>query len=77
MIFVCEKCNCIDELDLVLSGPRPEPGYKLLCSSCLPVGVAQGGLRAGTGEWHGKFPRQEYDPTQDLVINRPSPLGLG
>lgn len=76
-VFVCDQCGSVEELDLVLSGPTVEPGSRMLCSACLPVGVAQGGFRAGTGQWHNRFPRRPYDPEQDLPVNRPTGIGFG
>lgn len=76
-VFVCEECGSIEELDLVLASDAVTPGAKLLCSACLPVGVSVGGLRSGTGKWHGHFPRRQYDPSQDLPINRPTGMDMG
>lgn len=76
-LFVCENCNNIEELELVLSGTAVEPGTRLLCSACLPIGVAAHGLKAGTGKWHGFFPQKPYDPEYDLVVNRPTGLSVG
>lgn len=76
-IFVCDNCGSIEELGLVLAAPQVEPGAKMLCSACLPVGVAQSGFRPGNGQWHGHFPRRQFDPTQDLPVNRPTGLGTG
>lgn len=75
-IFVCEKCGNIEELDLVLAKPQVDSDTPLLCSRCLPVGVAKGGLRAGDGKWHGHFEERKYDPEQDLPINRATGLGM-
>ncbi len=75
-LFVCEKCNSIDELDLVIATDAVKPGTQLLCSACLPT-VAKDGLKAGTGQWHGLFPRRAFDPKEDIVVNRPNGLSVG
>lgn len=69
-VFVCDKCGCIEELSLVLSAPCVTPGSEMLCSECLPVGIASGGFKAGDGKWHGHFPKRLYDPAVDLPVNR-------
>ena len=76
-LYVCDNCGCVDCLSLNLAAPAVTPGAKFLCSECLPVGVAQGGFAPGTGKWHGRYPKRAYDPTMDLVVNRPTGLGLG
>jgi len=75
--FVCDQCGCIECLELVLAAPAVTPGAKMLCSACLPVGVAADGFRAGNGSWHGHFERRSYDPANDLPVNRPTGLGFG
>lgn len=75
-LFVCESCDSIEELDLVLAEPSVKPGTHLLCSACLPA-VAKNGLKAGTGRWHGLFPRKTFDPNDDIVVNRPNGLSVG
>lgn len=75
-VFVCDSCGNIEELDLVLAKPQVDPGARMLCSKCLPVGVAQGGFKAGDGKWHGHFEERKYDPDQDLPINRSTGLGM-
>ncbi len=74
--FVCDKCGCIEELELVLDGSGDTPGTPMLCSECLPVAVAQHGYKAGTGQWHDFFPKRLYDPTKDLPVNRPTGLSF-
>lgn len=76
-VFVCDQCGSIEELELVLTADTVAPGAKLLCSACLPVGVSVGGLRPGTGKWHGHFPRRQYNPEQDLPINRSGGMDMG
>lgn len=75
-LFVCEKCSSIEELELVAVGPAVKPGTPLLCSACLPT-EAKDGLKAGTGQWHGFFPRRQFDPNNDIVVNRPNGLSVG
>ncbi len=61
-LFVCEKCNCVDCVDLA---PAPVNG-QFFCSLCHPV----------SRKWHGEFPREAYNPINDIVCNRPTGLGL-
>lgn len=75
-MFVCEECGCVESLDLVLVADHTKPGTSLLCSACLPVGVSTGGLRAGTGKWHGMFPKAPPSPG-DQLCNRPTGIGNG
>lgn len=74
--FVCDRCGCIEELDLVLDAAAVTPGAPMLCSECLPVGVAQNGFKAGTGVWHGLFAKRHYDPAVDIPVNRPTGLSF-
>lgn len=75
-LFVCESCGSVEELELVLAAPAVKPGTRLLCSACLPE-EAKDGLKAGTGQWHGFFPRRQFDPNDDIVVNRPNGLSVG
>lgn len=75
-LFVCESCGSIEELDLVLAEPSVKLGTRLLCSACLPA-EASNGLKAGTGQWHGHFPRRQFDPEIDVVVNRPNGFSVG
>ena len=61
-LFRCIKCNVVDSVVLT-----PITNRQYLCSKCNP----------DIGEWHGEFPREEYDPEYDLVINVPQPVSLG
>jgi len=29
-----------------------------------------------TGKWHGQFPKRQYNPEVDIVVNRPNGLGM-
>lgn len=75
-LFVCDRCGCIEELELVLAATVVTPGATMLCSECLPVGKAQNGFKAGTGQWHGLFAKRQYDPAMDLPVNRPTGLSF-
>lgn len=61
-LFVCDCCNCVDSRDVA---PAPVNG-QWLCSLCNPH----------TRLWHGQFPRELYDPKNDIVCNRQTGLGL-
>lgn len=60
--FVCECCGCIDQLEFAY--PDGNVRDPLKCTECL------------TGTWHAFYPRRQYDPAKDLVINRESGIGL-
>lgn len=55
--FVCSVCGCIDHLNL---SPLYQGMY--LCSEHNPT----------ICKWHDKFPKREYEPDKDLVVNHPS-----
>lgn len=74
-LFVCAKCNCIEntalgwwwsrnslKLTLPVEMKEFETG-KGLCSECLPKGAkfSDGSDAGGTGEWHYKFPKQTVE----------------
>lgn len=66
MLFVCYRCECVDDSDLAfIGGVVPEHPANQLCSLCM------------TGSWHDRFPHQPYDPKRDLVGNKPTGIGLG
>ena len=62
-LFVCEQCNCVDNIDLA---PAAIHGKHYLCSLHHPQSL----------KWHGEFPREPYDPLHDIVCNKPNGLGL-
>lgn len=74
--FVCHKCGSVENLELVLAADSVTPGAPMLCSACLPVGVAQYGFKAGTGQWHGFFPRRAFNSKDDIVCNQPNGLSF-
>lgn len=74
--FVCHKCGCVECLELVLTADTVQPGAPMLCSACLPIGVVQYGFKAGTGEWHGMFPRRGFNSANDLVVNKPTGFSI-
>ena len=60
MLIVCSVCNCLD-----VSGLTPSPiNGVYYCSLHHPM----------TLKWHGQFPREQYDPSKDIVAN-PFPNG--
>lgn len=63
--FVCNQCSCMEVTDLVYPCLPSNPEEQL-CSQCR------------TGQWHGKFEREFYDPEKHVAINRPNHgLSLG
>lgn len=58
-IFVCDKCNCIDNTATSNFWDRLANGKELLCSECDP----------DIGKWHGEFPKKEWDGKRK-VYNR-------
>lgn len=74
MLFCCDNCGCVDDTEL--ANPNAvvlQPGT-FLCSRCRDVEKDGDVL---PGEWHGAFPREEYDPKFDVVCNRKNNIGLG
>ena len=63
-LFVCDRCGTVDSVELAMDSAPPKPGQPWECTCC------QG------EEWHNHFPRETYNPQQDLVINRPTGIGL-
>lgn len=64
-LFVCDRCNCVDMVEVCYPHGIPITASDLLCSECK------------TGCWHGLFDKTEYSPEKDLVDNRPTGLSLG
>jgi hypothetical protein len=56
-LYVCEKCNTIENTALANFWPRRLVNDgKALCSACDPA----------IGKWHGRFDRTTYDGTQNV-----------
>ena len=61
-LFVCDKCNCIEN-----SALAPDfwinlcEGKECLCSECGPL-----------RRWHGRFPKKKWDGVQEMhnIINQ-------
>ena len=66
-LFCCDQCGHVDIVDLAYPRGIPQTSHtpRLVCTLCQ------------TGQWHGHFPLQKYDPNKDNVINRPKGTGLG
>lgn len=62
MMFACDNCDKLDSVDLV-ENALTDKGY--LCSQCNP----------SSNGWHGLLPEKQYDPENDIVINRVPPGG--
>lgn len=73
MLFCCDECNCVDDTDFANPNAVAQKPGVWLCSACRPISIDG---RIVDGEWHNAFPKEEYDPQQDVVCNRPSGLGL-
>lgn len=66
LFFVCNQCDCVDQIDLVyISGRLPTVPHAQLCTLCK------------TGTWHDQFPHALYNPATDHVTNRATGIGLG
>lgn len=66
-LFVCDKCDHVDAVELAYpDGPLEDGKYrkKWLCTKCI------------TGTWHEYFTHDKYRPDFDIVVNRPTGLGL-
>lgn len=68
-LFVCDKCNSVDAIDFAypdgLLSKDGTPPTKYICTKCQ------------TGEWHDFFDKEVYRPDFDVVVNRPTSIGLG
>lgn len=62
-MFACDQCNALDLITLAY--PQGVKPGQLCCTECQ------------TGQWHGQFPKQQFDPNRDIVINRNQGYGLG
>lgn len=61
-LFVCDQCGYIENTATSRFWFRLErEDQRALCSVCDPE----------MGKWHGKFPREKYDPAHHQVKNRP------
>jgi hypothetical protein len=58
-IFVCEKCNCLENTACSQYWSR-EKGSPALCSQCDPE----------IGKWHGRFERREWEGNPDGICNK-------
>jgi len=73
MLFCCDNCGCVDDTDLASPDAVALPPGTFLCSRCRD-NIVDG--EQVPGEWHGQFPREEYDPKCDIVCNRANGIGL-
>jgi len=48
-LFVCEKCECVENTAVSEYWINKSDGNPLICSEC------------GTGEWHNMFPKKKHD----------------
>jgi hypothetical protein len=67
MLYVCEKCGCVDEFEVTYPEVTRSPlsVKPLLCSGCKPG-----------SQWHGLFEQKKYDPAMDNVFNRANALNV-
>lgn len=69
-LFVCDLCGAVDAVDLAYTD-HPHPVHadashpEWLCSECQ------------SGKWHNLFSKRPYRAEFDMVVNRPSGVGLG
>jgi len=66
-LFVCDLCNHVDAVEIAYPSDTllPIPPAKIWrCTKCQ------------IGEWHDFFEYAEFQPSFDIVVNRPSGLGL-
>lgn len=61
-LFVCDKCDCVENTALCWYATHLIEKTPLLCSACDPE----------IAKWHGEFDQEKYDPAVDKgeVINR-------
>lgn len=67
-LFVCDSCQHVDSLSLAYPDNPTAKGAQLLRYTC---------TRCQGKPWHNLFPYKCYDPEKDLVVNRPTGIGLG
>lgn len=67
-LFVCDSCDHVDRLSLAYPDHPTLNGVQLLRYSC---------TKCQGKPWHGYFEYQRYSPGYDLVVNRPTGIGLG
>lgn len=81
-LFVCDKCGAIENTALGHYWSRSAFKYKdsslngkALCSECAPLYFESGQrISSNTGKWHGKFPKEFYDPEKHKdseLLNKP------
>lgn len=74
--FVCAKCGCIEntacghywgrKTNDFLEGSLPDELLgKPLCSECTPLQYSDGSI-AGTGKWHGNFPKEHWKVNYEI-----------
>ena len=75
-LFICEKCGSIENTALGFWWSKGEFKFKdsslndkALCSACMPTEFEDGEPTGETGEWHGRFPREKYDPIKHKEWN--------
>lgn len=62
-MFVCDKCDNLDAIEFAYpDGFTPGSPYE--CTQCQ------------TGQWHGLLTQRQYNPAKDMVVNRPSGVGM-
>lgn len=68
-LFCCDRCKHVDAVEIAYPDAPPQPvgnrAPEWVCTQCQE------------GEWHGLFEYRPYDQETDIVINRPSGVGLG
>ena len=75
--FICAKCGCIENTALghywgrsrvfFIKDSLPEELIgKPLCSECVPL-LYSDGSKAGTGEWHNRFPKEHWSVSFEVM----------
>ena len=67
-LFICEKCGCIENTATGFYWARNAVTFKdsslngkALCSECTPAEFKDGS-KTEMGTWHGRFPKEKFDP---------------
>lgn len=67
-IFCCDDCGVVDAVDLAYPGGSLQDGKSRTHWQC---------TQCQRRDWHGFFDREKYRPDFDVVVNRPSGIGMG
>lgn len=72
-VFVCDNCNCVENTALghywgrgTIKFKDSSKNGKALCSACTPKEFDDGSKDERFGQWHGHFPKIEWDGKREV-----------